>query len=78
MVSITVMCSSTSWLKSLSPLEIITSMACREAMQASVPITSSASTPGTAMTFQPSISTTACTGSIWLRKSGGIGERLAL
>jgi hypothetical protein len=47
-------------------------------MHASVPITSSASTPGTFSTFQPSRRTTSWIGSIWVRSSGGIGERVAL
>ena len=56
----------------------MTSMPCRAAMRASVPITSSASTPGTSSTFQPSSRTTSWIGAIWLRRSSGIGERLAL
>jgi len=54
MVSMMVMCSFTSCAKSLSPLLTITSMPCEAAVAASVPITSSASTPGTSSTFQPS------------------------
>ncbi len=49
-----------------------------EARQASVPITSSASTPGTSSTFQPSRRTTSWMGSTWLRRSSGMGERLRL
>ena len=78
MVSITVTCSLTSWLRSLSPLEITVWMPRSVAMQASVPITSSASTPGTFSTFQPSRRTTSWIGSICARRSGGIGERVAL
>ena len=77
-VSMMVMCSSTSWLRSLSPLETITSTPCAAATLASVPITSSASTSGTLSTGQPSSLTTSWMGSIWLRRSSGIGERLAL
>src|SRR5205814_1564265 len=48
------------------------------AVRASVPITSSASTSGTVSTGQPSIRTTRWIGSTWLRRSSGIGERVAL
>ena len=78
MVSMMVMCSLTSWLRSLSPLDTMTSMPCAAAVWARVAITSSASTPGTATTFQPSRSTTWWMGSIWLRRSSGMGERVAL
>ncbi len=77
-VSITVTCSLTSWLRSLSPLEITVLMPRSVAMHDSVPITSSASTPGTCSTFQPSSRTTSWIGSICARRSGGIGERVAL
>jgi hypothetical protein len=62
----------------LSPLEMMVCTSCSVARQASVPITSSASTPGTFSTFQPRRRTTSWMGSIWLRRSGGIGERVAL
>ncbi len=78
MVSITVMCSFTSWLRSLSPLEMMQVMPCCAATWASVPITSSASTPGTSSTFQPSSFTTSWIGAICARRSSGMGERLAL
>ncbi len=78
MVSITTTCSLTSWLRSLSPLEITVAMPCSLAMQASVPITSSASTPGTFSTFQPSRRTTSWMAGICERRSSGIGARLAL
>ena len=65
MVSMTVTCSFTSCVRSLSPLEI-TVLRCpaRSPCTASVPITSSASTPGTCSTFQPSSRTTSWIGSI--------------
>ena len=78
MVSMMVTRSLTSWLRSLSPLETMTSMPCAAASCASVAITSSASTPGTVSTFQPSRSTTSWMGAIWLRRSSGMGERVAL
>ena len=78
MVSMMRMCSVTSCARSLSPLEMTTSRPCCAPTRASVPITSSASTPGTASTRQPSSSTTSWIGAIWLRKSSGMGERLAL
>ncbi len=77
-VSMMVMRSFTNWLKSLSPLETITCMPCAAPMRASVPMTSSASTSGTLSTGQPSSRTTSWIGSIWLRRSSGMGERLAL
>jgi hypothetical protein len=43
-----------------------------------VPITSSARTPGTAITFQPSSRNQLLIGSTRLRRSSGIGERWAL
>ena len=53
-------------------------MPCAAAITARVPITSSASTPGTATTGQPMRRTTSWIGSIWLRRSSGMGARLAL
>ena len=78
MVSTMVMCSSTNWLRSLSPLDTVTRTPCCAAVTASVAITSSASTSGTVSTVQPSRRTSSWMGAIWLRKSSGIGERLAL
>ncbi len=78
MVSMTMTCSLTSWLRSLSPLEMMVWMPCSVAMQARVPSTSSASTPGTSSTFHPSRRTTSWMAGIWLRRSSGMGERLAL
>ena len=78
MVSIIDTCALTNCAKSLSPLEITTSTPRASAARARVPMTSSASTPGTTSTGQPSSRTTSWIGSIWLRKSSGIGERLAL
>ena len=45
---------------------------------ASVPMTSSASTPGIRSSGRPSASTAAISGSTWLRRSSGIGARCAL
>jgi hypothetical protein len=78
MVSMMVMCSFTSWARSLSPLEMTTSMPWRAAATARVPITSSASTPGTSSTGQPMRRTTSWMGAIWLRRSSGMGLRWAL
>ena len=78
MVSMMVMCSFTNWLKSLSPLDTTTVMPCLAAVTAKVAITSSASTPGTSNTVQPSMRTMAWMGSICERKSSGMGDRLAL
>ena len=78
MVSTMVMCSLTSWLRSLSPLEITTFTPCAAAVTASVAITSSASTPGTSSKGQPMRRIMRWIGSIWARKSSGMGERLAL
>ena len=68
----------TSCAKSLSPVETSTSMPSAAARVASVPITSSASTPGTRRIGKPSASTTASIGSTCARRSSGIGARLAL
>lgn len=78
MVSMMVMCSSTSCDRSLSPLETMTSMPWRAAQAARVPITSSASTPGTQTTGQPIRRTTWWMGSICARRSSGMGARCAL
>ena len=78
MVSMMVMCSFTSWLRSLSPLEITTCMPWPAAVAASVPITSSASTPGIHSTGQPSSRTTSWMGSICARRSSGMGARCCL
>ena len=78
MVSMMLMCGVTSCARSLSPLEMTTSTPCCAAACASVPITSSASTPGTASTVQPSSRTTSWIGSIWLRRPSGMGARWAL
>ena len=78
MVSMMVMRSFTNWLRSLSPLETTTLMPWVLAMWAKVAITSSASTPGTSSSGQPMSRTKRWMGSIWLRKSSGMGERVAL
>ncbi|KAG1605435.1 hypothetical protein G6F45_014207 [Rhizopus arrhizus] len=68
----------TSWAKSLSPVEMVTFRSCARPCRASVPITSSASTPGMRRMLMPSASTMRHIGSTWLRSSSGIGGRLAL
>ncbi len=78
MVSITVTCSLTSWDRSLSPEEITVCRPRSVAMHDSVPITSSASTPGTFSTFQPSRRTTSWMAGICARRSSGMAERVAL
>ena len=78
MVSMMVMRSSTSWLRSLSPLDITTRKPWAAAVLASVPMTSSASTPAIASTGQPKRRTTSWMGAICARRSSGMGERLAL
>ena len=78
MVLTRVMPGRTSWAKSLSPVEMVTSIPVSLPCTASVPITSSASTPGTRKIGKPSASTMAHMGSTWARRSSGIGGRLAL
>ena len=68
----------TSWAKSLSPVEMVTSRPCAAACSASVPITSSASTPCSRRIGMPSAATISIIGSICARSSSGIGGRLAL
>ena len=68
----------TSCAKSLSPVEIRTLSPAASAIFASVPITSSASTPGTASNGNPCALTIACSGSICSRSSSGIFSRFAL
>ena len=70
--------SSTSWVRSLSPVEITTSMPAALAWRASVPITSSASTPSTISSGQPRACTAACSGAICTARSSGMDGRLAL
>ena len=78
MVLTRVMCGLTSCAMSLSPVDTSTSMPCACACTASVPITSSASTPGTRRIGKPSAPTIASIGSTCARRSSGIGGRLAL
>ena len=78
MVLISVTCGVTSCARSLSPVEIITRWPLAAAWRASVPMASSASMPGTTSTGQPSRRTTSWMGSIWRRRSSGIGARWAL
>jgi hypothetical protein len=68
----------TSWARSLSPVEMTQSMPAATACVASVPITSSASTPSTISSGQPFARTTSCSGSICRTRSSGIGGRCAL
>ena len=70
--------SRTSWAKSLSLVEMVTSMPSAAPCSASVPITSSASTPGSRRMVKPSASTIRHIGSTCARRSSGIGGRLAL
>ena len=78
MVLIRLTCDVTSCARSLSPVEIMTRWPLADAARASVPMASSASMPGTTSTGQPSRRTTSWMGSIWARRSSGIGARLAL
>ena len=73
-----VTCDPTSCARSLSPVEISTSMPCACACSAMVPITSSASTPLSHRMGKPSAPTIASIGCTWLRRSSGIDGRLAL
>ena len=68
----------TSCVRSLSDDEITVSMPAAAACVASVPITSSASTPSTISSGQPCARTSSCSGAICLTRSSGIGGRFAL
>ncbi|MCW0423687.1 hypothetical protein NB713_001630 [Xanthomonas sacchari] len=68
----------TSWAKSLSPVEMVTSRPSPAPCRARVPITSSASTPSWRRMVMPSACTIWHIGSTWARSSSGIGGRLAL
>ena len=68
----------TSWAKSLSLVETVTSRPSAAPATARVPITSSASTPSTRRMSMPSASTTSHIGCTCTRRSSGIGGRLAL
>ena len=70
--------SSTSCARSLSPVEITVRMPARRACVASVPITSSASMPGTTSSGQPSACVSSWMGAIWATRSSGVEARLAL
>jgi len=78
MVSIRLICLVTSCARSLSPVEITTSMPIISACLAKVPMTSSASTPGIAIKGNPSAFINSCSGAICPRKSSGIEGLLAL
>jgi hypothetical protein len=73
-----VICGDTSCAMSLSPVEMSTLMPLFAASQASVPITSSASTPDSRRIGRPSPRTASNKGSICDRRSSGIGGRCAL
>ena len=77
-VLISVTCAVTSCARSLSPVEISTGTSRALACAASVPITSSASTPGTHSSGSPIACTMPCSGSTCARNSSGIGGRWAL
>ena len=68
----------TSCARSLSPVETMVFMPLAAACTASVPITSSASTPSTIRIGQPMARTTSWIGSICFFRSSGIEARVAL
>jgi len=78
MVLMSVILGETSCAMSLSPVEIRTARSCFAAAQASVPMTSSASTPGSRRMGSPMPFTATNNGSICARRSSGIGGRWAL
>ncbi len=78
MVFTSVISALTSCAMSLSPVEISTGWPCAAARRASVPMTSSASTPEMRSIGRPSAVTASSSGSIWPRRSSGIGGRWAL
>ncbi|CNT87985.1 Uncharacterised protein [Salmonella enterica subsp. enterica serovar Bovismorbificans] len=78
MVLISVIFGVTNCAISLSPVLINTGRPTFSASRASVPITSSASTPETASSGNPMALTMACNGSICARRSSGIGGRCDL
>ena len=78
MVLTSVTCSFTSCARSLSPVATMQRTPSCAACCASVPITSSASTPSTISRFQPDAAMASCSGSIWRARSSGIGGRCAL
>ena len=68
----------TSCARSLSPVDITVSMPAAAACDASVPMTSSASTPSIISSGHPFARTSSCNGPIWATRSSGIGGRFAL
>ena len=70
--------SSTSWARSLSPVEMTVRMPRAAAWVASVPITSSASMPGTTSSGQPSARVSSWIGAICCTSASGVWARLAL
>ena len=68
----------TSWVRSLSPVEMTESQPWAWAWRTSVPITSSASTPSTTTTGQPSARMVSIIGSICTARGSGIAWRVAL
>ncbi|MNC84669.1 hypothetical protein D3C83_02280 [compost metagenome] len=73
-----VMTGFTSWVRSLSPLAMITRMRWRSACRASVPITSSASTPSISSSGQPIAAMVSLRGPSCATRSSGIDGRFAL
>jgi hypothetical protein len=78
MVLTSMMCSSTSCAMSLSPVDISTGLPASAERRASVPMTSSASTPEMRSSGRPMAVTAASSGSICERRSSGMGGRCAL
>jgi hypothetical protein len=70
--------SPTTCMRSLSPEHMTTFMPASDARQASVAMTSSASTAGTITLGMPKVSTTRCSSSTCAARSGGMGGRPAL
>ena len=68
----------TSWVRSLSPVEITESMPFRSASRTSVPMTSSASTPSIVTIGQPSAAIVSSSGSTCSASGSGIAWRVAL
>ena len=78
MVLMSVIEPSTSCAMSLSPVEISTVCPARAARQASVPMTSSASTPAMRSSGRPCAAMISSSGSICARRSSGMAGRCAL
>ena len=78
MVFTSVTVSLTSCAMSLSEVEMTVRRLAASACLAKVPITSSASTPGTMSNGMPSALIASCSGATWQRNSSGIRGRCAL